>query len=145
MLRCWTQAEYFVRQQSSPFLFSIQTYSVNQHFTQSCNGLQHWRMYGCSNIQQLDLNPVNVSSNDVVYICYPNQAVSSAADVIVLKGAGPSEDTKTTPKWAVREITKCSITFSATKISSNVVWLLQLLIQSKWNQIIPESTIIMKI
>ena len=30
------------------------------------------------------------------------------------------------PWWAVREITKSSSTFSATNISSNIVWLLQL-------------------
>ena len=44
----------------------------------------------------------------------------------------------------VREITKGSSTFYATNISSNIVWF-NYNIQSKWNQIIHESTIIIMI
>ena len=44
---------------------------------------------------------------------------------------------------AVREITESSSTFSATNISSNMIWFRQLHDTIKWNQIVQESTVVL--
>ena len=63
--------------------------------------------------------------------CRPGDKPLSETNMVRL----PTHVCVTRSQWAVREITKSSSTFSATKISSNIVWLLKLhdTIQTKSN------------